>query len=72
MNKLTDLKTSERNSQIKEVLIDIVKSLPITDVNSVLLISNTMSSLTSNPNEISLGASVSYHEIIKYKINTFF
>ena len=72
MNKLTDLKTSERNSQIKEVLIDIVKSLPITDVNSVLLISNTMSSLTSNPNEISLGASVSNHEIIKYKINTFF
>ena len=58
------LKTNEKNSQIKEVLVNVTASLPITDVNSVLLISNTMFFLTNNPNEISLGASV----IIKFRL----
>ncbi len=34
--------------------------VPITDVNSIILVSNTLSTLTSKPNEINLNAAVIY------------
>ncbi len=35
-------------------------NMPVTDVNSIILVSNTLSTLTSKPNEINLNAAVIY------------
>ena len=44
-------------------------SVPITDVNSIILVSNTLSTLTSKPNEINLNSAVSSKH--KFKIFNF-
>ena len=38
-------------------------SVPITDVNSIILVSNTLSTLTSKPNEINLNSAVNINHI---------
>ena len=49
---------AEKNSNVKEVLINVMASMPSTDVNSIILISNTLSTLTSKTTEINLNAVV--------------
>ena len=39
-------------------------SVPITDVNSIILVSNTLSTLTSKPNEINLNSAVYIEQIL--------
>lgn len=48
-----------RNARLKQVLLEVITSMPVTNVDGVLHVSNTLSSLTSNPDEISLDAAVS-------------
>jgi hypothetical protein len=50
---------SLRNSLLKQVLLEVVASMPVTNVDGVLRVSNTFSSLTSNPNEININSAVS-------------
>ena len=46
------------SSLLKEILIDIMTNISITGGDSILVVSNTISALTANPNEISLDATV--------------
>lgn len=55
---IVDEEQTKKNSKLKAILVDIMSSMPVTDINSVLLISNTLSSLTSNPKEINSNAAV--------------
>ena len=57
---IVDEEQTKKNSKLKAILVDIMSSMPVTDINSVLLISNTLSSLTSNPKEINSNAAVIY------------
>lgn len=43
---------SDKNTKIKEVLINVMTSIPANNVDNIILISNTLSILTNKPNEI--------------------
>lgn len=44
--------------KLKQVLLEVISSMPVTSIDGVLTVSNTLSSLTSNPNEINVNAAV--------------
>ena len=57
-------KATQKNAGIKQTLINVISSYPCTDIGSISLISNTLSSLTSNPNDVSISSAVFYFFIL--------
>lgn len=48
----TNKDQSDKNTAIKQVLIEVVSNLPSNNINNIILISSTLSVLTNKPNEL--------------------
>jgi hypothetical protein len=57
---LNFFKNNNQNKIIKEILINITSNLFATDYKDILIISNTLAFLTSNPTELSLNSAVTF------------